>query len=117
MAERQFWFDRRGRAQGLFDPRLVAQLEKFDFDDVLEPQWPLFEGLNHTDLMLVRTQLTDQLRRETFQEMVRRRPDAATLTISGQGNPALLDGSEELDAIAGFVAALDAPVQSAPETV
>ena len=103
LAARLYSTDAKGRLVPLFDPRLIAQLEQFDFDDALEPQWPLFDCLVHAPLMLVRTQLSDQLRRSTFEEMVRRRPDAATLTISGQGSPALLDGSEERDAIAAFL--------------
>ena len=53
--------------------------------------------------MLLRTQLTDQLRRETFEEMTRRRPDAVALTIDGQGSPALFDQREEIEAVAEFV--------------
>lgn len=107
LSEREFWLDPRGRAQGLYDPRLLTRLDAFDFDDVLEPQWPLFDVLSHAPLMLVRTQLSDQLRRETFDEMLRRRPDAATLLISGIGSPALLDGAEEIYAIAEFAQTAD----------
>lgn len=99
---RQFRLDGRGRLQPLFDTQLIAQLEQFNFDDVLEPQWALFDGLAKLPLMIVRTQLSDQLRRETFDEMARRRPDAARLLISGAGSPALLDGPEEVRAIADF---------------
>lgn len=99
---RQYRLDARGRLHPLFDTQLIAQLEQFDFDDVLEPQWPLFDGLAGFPLMLVRTQLSDQLRRETFDEMARRRPDAARLVISGAGSPALLDGPEEVRAMVDF---------------
>ena len=63
----------------------------------------LFDALTCAPLMLLRTQLTDQLRRETFDEMVRRRPDAEALTIAGQGSPALFDQREEIEAVAEFV--------------
>lgn len=109
LAERIYLHGPRGRLHALFDSRLIEQLEQFDFDDVLEPQWPLFDALSHCPLMLVRTQLSDQLRRATFDEMARRRPDAATLLISGQGSPALLDGAEERDAIAAFLHDVCAP--------
>lgn len=99
---RQYRLDARGRLYPLFDTQLIAQLAQFDFDDVLEPQWPLFDGLAGFPLMLVRTQLSDQLRRETFDEMARRRPDAARLVISGAGSPALLDGPEEVRAMVDF---------------
>lgn len=103
LAARNFGIDSKGRLVPLFDPRLVAQLDKFDFDDVLEPQWPLFDCLDHVPLMLVRTQMSDQLRRATFEEMTKRRTDAATLVIAGQGSPALLDGAEEISALAAFL--------------
>ena len=100
---RSHYVDRRGRARSLFDPRLLKPLEAINFDDVLMPQWPLFDALTIAPLLLLRTQLTDQLRRETLDEMRRRRPDALALTISGQGSPALFDQSEEIEAVARFV--------------
>ncbi len=103
LGERVYGFDRHGRVQSAFDTRLIDQLGQFDFDDVLEAQWPLFDCLAHAPLMLIRTRLSDQLRASTFDEMANRRSDAATLTISGQGSPALLDGTEERDAIAAFL--------------
>lgn len=109
LAPRQFRFDRKGRARGLFDPELLRQIEKFTIDDSFEPQWPLFDGLADIPLMLVRTQLTDQVRRETFEEMQRRRPDAASIVISGQGSPALLDTAEEIDALVQFIDEVSAP--------
>lgn len=95
--------DRRGRARPLFDARLIAALASINFDDVLLPQWPMFDALSCAPLMLLRTQLTDQLRRETYEEMVRRRPDAVARTIAGQGSPALFDQREEIEAVADFV--------------
>ncbi|MDB5531230.1 MAG: alpha/beta hydrolase [Devosia sp.] len=99
---RSHFLDKRGRAWPLHDQRLIAALEAFSFDDVLTAQWPLFDALEATPLMLLRTQLTDQVRRETFEEMVRRRPDAVALTIAGQGSPALFDQHEEIEAVAEF---------------
>lgn len=97
--------DRRGRARPLYDKRLIEALASINFDDVLMPQWPLFDALTCAPLMLLRTQLTDQLRRETFDEMIRRRPDATALTLAGQGSPALFDQREEIEAVAEFVIA------------
>lgn len=95
--------DTRGRARALYDRRLIEALTSINFDDVLMPQWQLFDALSCAPLMLLRTQLTDQLRRETFDEMTRRRPDAVALTIAGQGSPALFDQREEIEAVAEFV--------------
>lgn len=100
---RSHYIDKRGRARPLFDPRLIIPLAGINFDDVLMAQWPLFDALTCAPLLLLRTQLTDQLRRETFDEMVRRRPDATALTIAGQGSPALFDQRDEIEAVANFV--------------
>lgn len=108
LALRSHWLDKRGRAQPLYDRRLLAPLASINFDDVLSPQWPLFDALSVAPLMILRTQLTDQLRRETFEEMVRRRPDAVALTIAGQGSPALFDQQEEIEAVAKFVFSVSA---------
>ena len=103
LSQRTHYLDRRARARPLFDNRLIEVLGKFSFDDVLVAQWPLFEALRCAPLMMMRTQLTDQLRRETYEEMVRRRPDAIALTMEGQGSPALLERADEAEAIADFV--------------
>jgi len=101
---RSHFLDKGGRAKPLYDPRLIEALAEINFDDVLMAPWPLFDALSGAPLLLLRTQLTDQLRRETFDEMIRRRPDALALTIAGQGSPALFDQREEIAAVAAFVA-------------
>ena len=103
LAARSHFIDKRGRARPLYDRRLIEALASINFDDVLLAQWPLYDALACAPLMLLRTQLTDQLRRETFDEMVRRRDDAVALTIAGQGSPALFDQHEEIEAVAEFV--------------
>ncbi|MNL32533.1 Alpha/beta hydrolase family protein [compost metagenome] len=103
LALRSHWFDKRGRARPLFDTRLVDRIKDISFDDILVAQWPLYDALRCAPLMLLRTQLTDQVRRETFEEMVKRRPDAVAITISGQGSPALFDQEAEIEAVAEFV--------------
>jgi pimeloyl-ACP methyl ester carboxylesterase len=100
---RTHFIDKRKRARPLYDGRLISALASINFDDVLAPQWPLFDALNCAPLMLLRTQLTDQLRRQTFEEMTRRRPDATVLSMAGQGSPALLNRHEEIETIAEFV--------------
>jgi hypothetical protein len=44
------------------------------------------------------------LRGETSDEMSRRRDDAVPITIARQGSPPLLDGQDEVGAIADFLA-------------
>lgn len=100
---RSHYFDKRGRLRALFDRHLIKMLDGYELDDVLVAQWPLYDALRVAPVMLMRTQLTDQLPRETLDEMSRRRPEAVTITIAGQGSPALLDHGEEIGAIAAFV--------------
>jgi pimeloyl-ACP methyl ester carboxylesterase len=103
LAARTHYLDKRGKVRGLFDPHLAKMLETFEHDDVLVPQWPLYDALSTAPLMLMRTQLTEQLRRETFEEMMRRRRDADGYIIEGQGSPALLNTQEDVEPIAEFV--------------
>ncbi|MGN6157802.1 MAG: alpha/beta fold hydrolase [Devosia sp.] len=103
LAMRTHFVDRRGRLQPLFDPTLIRLLEPFGLDDILVAQWPLFDALGHAPLMMMRTQLTQQLRRETFEEMMRRRRDAEAFVIESQGSPALLDNSDDVQPIVDFV--------------
>lgn len=103
LTERTHSIGANGRAHPLFDPALIKLLDDFGQDDVLAPQWPLFDTLRGTPLMFLRTQFTDQLTSEILDEMMVRRPDATSLIITNQGSPALLDHAEETRAIAEFV--------------
>lgn len=103
LAARTHYLDRRGRVRSLFDPHLVRMLDAFEHDDVLVPQWHLFGALASAPLMMMRTQLTDQLRRDIFEEMMRRRRDADGYVIEAQGSPPLLNTMEDIEPIADFV--------------
>lgn len=103
LATRSHYLDKRGRVRPLFDPHLIKMLEAYEHDDVLMAQWPLFGALGQMPLMMMRTQLTDQLRREVFEEMMRRRRDADGYVIEGQASPALLNSVEDVEPIADFV--------------
>lgn len=100
---RSHFVDKRGRLQPLFDPALIQLLQQFDLDDVLVAQWPLFEALRCAPLLMMRTQLTQQLRRETFEEMMKRRRDADGYVIENQGSPALLDNIEDVEPVTDFI--------------
>lgn len=103
LAGRTHYFDSKARLQALFDPHLLKMLDVFEHDDVLVAQWPLFQSLAGAPMMMMRTQLTEQLRRETFEEMMRRRRDADGYIIEGQGSPALLNTPDDVEPIAEFV--------------
>lgn len=103
LATHTHFLDARGRVRALFDDHLIQLLEPFEHDDVLQPQWPHFDALGGAPLMMMRTALTDHLREEMFDDMMRRRPDAAAYVIEAQGSPALLNRDEDMIPIAGFV--------------
>ena len=103
LATRTHYLDRRNRVQPLFDPHLIKMLEAFEHDDVLTAQWPLFNALSSMPMMMMRTQLTDQLRRDVFEEMMKRRRDADGYVIEGQASPALLNSVEDVEPVADFV--------------
>jgi pimeloyl-ACP methyl ester carboxylesterase len=113
LALRTHFVDRRGRLQPLFDPALIKLLEPFGLDDVLIAQWPLFDALGSAPLMMMRTQMTQQLRRETFEEMMRRRRDAEAFVIESQGSPALLDSIDDVQPIVDFIRSVIAPRKAA----
>lgn len=103
LGARTHYLDRRNRVHGLFDPHLIKMLDAFEHDDILVPQWQYYDALACAPLMMMRTQMTEQLRRETFDEMLRRRRDAEGYTIEGQSSPALLNSAEDIEPIASFV--------------
>jgi pimeloyl-ACP methyl ester carboxylesterase len=103
LASRTHLLDKRNRVRPLFDPHLLKMLEDYEHDDVLMAQWPLFGALGMMPMTMMRTQLTDQLRREVFEEMMKRRRDADGYVIEGQASPALLNSVEDVEPIADFV--------------
>lgn len=103
LVSRSHFVDKRRRLRGLFDPALISFLDRFQLDDEFIPQWSLFNTLANVPLMLIRTQLSDRLTSDTFNEMIVRRPDAVVETYVGEGSPALLSDEGEVSAIADFV--------------
>jgi len=104
LAQRTHLLDESGRARTLFDPVLIERLRGFAPDDVLVPQWQLFDLLKRVPLLLIRSELTDQVPRRIFEEMLERRADAASIVLRRQGSPALLNGDDEAGGIAAFIA-------------
>jgi pimeloyl-ACP methyl ester carboxylesterase len=101
-ALRTHYVNDKGAIVPLFDPRLIKLLEPFDLDDVLVPQWQLFRALGHAPMLLMRSHYTEQLRRSTFEDMLKQRRDAEGYEIEHQGSPALLDAADDVAPIAEF---------------
>jgi hypothetical protein len=111
LAARTHVIDGRGRTQPLFDPALIERLRGFTHDDVLAPQWTFFDLLQSLPLLLLRTELTDQLPQPVLGEMLRRRPDALAIAVTRQGSPALLNRTDEVGAIVEFVRRVARPAE------
>ena len=103
IVEAAFFRSRSGRYLPIFDQALIAKLAGIEISDVFEAQWPLFATLNNAPMMLMRTRLSDQLEKSTFEHMGNLRSDAVQLVIENQGSPALLTDDDEVGAIADFV--------------
>lgn len=103
IADRTHLVTKNGKISAIFDASLLKRLENIQFDDIFEAQWPLFNMLSCAPMMLMRTQLTDQLQRATFERMGALRSDAVQLVMPGQGSPAMLSGEDEVGAIVDFV--------------
>lgn len=108
LALRTHELDHRGRVKPLFDPHLLSRLNDLQIDDVFEPQWQLFSMLDHAELLLVRTQLNEQLQRATFDRMLTFRPDATRMVVPGQGTPALLSSDDDVQTIINFATSTSA---------
>jgi pimeloyl-ACP methyl ester carboxylesterase len=104
LAGRSHFIDAKGAAIPLFDRALIDRLKGFEVDDMVEPQWQLFDLLGHAPMLIARSELTDQLTPGLLAEMQARRPDAVRFDIAGQGSPALLDRSGDVEPIARFLA-------------
>lgn len=102
-AARQFETTAGGRAAPRFDMALVNRLAELENDDLLPVQWPLFDALAGRPLLLMRTELTDLLSRQVFEDCITRRPDAVAYEIGGEGTPALLGPGEASQALIRFV--------------
>lgn len=113
LAQRGQRIDEGGRAQLLFDKALIDRLAEFEQDDVLLPQWQLFDVIAARPLLVVTSELTDQLPRELLAEMAERAPDAFRLALPGRGSPALLDRDAELAGIATFIRRIATPARAA----
>ncbi len=73
--------------------------------------WPQFSGLGRVPLLAVRGELSDILSQATFEEMQRRHPNCAGLTVPRQGHAPLLKDRPTIDAIARFISAAESGEQ------
>jgi pimeloyl-ACP methyl ester carboxylesterase len=108
---RQWYNEKNGRPAPGYDPNLGNALSVLD--GPMPMLWPQFEALKRVPLMVVRGEHSDILTAETVDEMGRRHPAMATITVASQGHAPLLKDATTTEAIRHFLTAADAGQQFA----
>jgi pimeloyl-ACP methyl ester carboxylesterase len=101
------WFnERKGRPAPGYDPALANALSVLD--GPMPALWPQFEALKRVPVLVLRGETSDILSAQTVEEMRRRHPALASVTVKAEGHAPLLRDQETIDAVAGFLAATEA---------
>ncbi|MEM7529493.1 MAG: alpha/beta hydrolase [Pseudomonadota bacterium] len=103
MARRTFHFDKDGRPGLSYDARLREPVVAV-FQGPQGDLWPFFEKFEGVPLACIRGALSNILSAETLEEMARRRPDMAHMTLPNRGHVPLLTEPEVVTFIDGFLA-------------
>ncbi len=98
---RQWYNERNGRPAPGYDAKLGKALSVL-YEPVPE-LWPQFEALKHVPVLVIRGENSDVLTPETVDEMRRRHPALATLSVAGQGHAPLLKDNPTIEAIRHFL--------------
>lgn len=85
-----------------YDPKL-REAVLADGAQVVPDLWPLFEALAGLPLCLIRGANSDLLAESCFDEMVKRRPDAAAVQVADRGHIPFLDEPEALEALRAWL--------------
>jgi pimeloyl-ACP methyl ester carboxylesterase len=98
---RQWYNERNGRPAPGYDTKLGKALSVLYRP--LPPLWPQFEALKHVPMLVVRGENSDVLAESTVDEMRRRHPALATITVANQGHAPLLKDAPTIEAIRHFL--------------
>jgi pimeloyl-ACP methyl ester carboxylesterase len=112
---RAWYNDRNGKPAPGYDTKLGNALSVLD--GPLPALWPQFEALKRVPLMVVRGENSDILTAETVEEMRRRHPAMANITVGAQGHAPLLKDGPTIEAIRHFLAATDAAQRLASRAI
>jgi len=110
-AARQWYNDKNGKPAPGYDPNLGNALSVLD--GPVPALWPQFEALKRVPIMVLRGENSDILTAETVEEMRRRHPAMATVTVANQGHAPLLKDAPTIEAVRHFLSAVDAGRQYA----
>jgi pimeloyl-ACP methyl ester carboxylesterase len=108
---RQWYNERNGKPSPGYDAKLGNALSVLD--GPLPALWPQFEALKRAPLLVVRGENSDILTAATVDEMGRRHPAMATITVPDQGHAPLLKDPATIEAIRHFLTATDVGRQHA----
>ena len=103
---RQIFNDRNGRPASGYDNKLSNSLSVLD--GPIPPLWAQFETLKRVPVLVVRGANSDILSVATVEEMHRRHPQLASISVPNEGHAPLLHDAPTVSAIADFFAATDA---------
>jgi pimeloyl-ACP methyl ester carboxylesterase len=102
---RQWYNDKNGKPAQGYDQKLGKALSVL-YGPVPE-LWPQFEALKRIPVLVVRGENSDVLAAETVDEMRRRHPALATVTVANQGHAPLLKDVGTIEAIRHFLTAAE----------
>ena len=90
-----------------YDPEIARALGKARTGLLTRlAMWHLFKSLYAHPLLVIRGETSDILSEKTLQKMLRRHPDASAVTVPGVGHAPILDETEAVAGIAGFLSRL-----------
>lgn len=104
-AARAWYNDQNGHPTPGYDPAIARSVSVTAAQ--IPELWPQFTGLGRLPILALRGELSDILSRATFEEMQRRHPNCAGLTVPRQGHAPLLKDRPTIDAIARFILAAE----------
>ncbi len=103
---RQWYNDRNGKPAPGYDQKLSNALSVLD--GPIPALWAQFDALRRVPLLVIRGENSDILSVETVEEMRRRHPAIATITVANQGHAPLIKDKPTIEAINQFLMATDA---------
>lgn len=105
LVARQWFNEAHGRPAPGYDKEISRSLSVLD--GPMPALWNQFEAMKHVPVLVIRGGNSDILSAATVEEMARRHPSLASITVEGQGHAPLLMDHASIDAIRNFFAATD----------
>jgi pimeloyl-ACP methyl ester carboxylesterase len=102
---RQLYNEHNGKPAPGYDKKLANAFSVLF--DPLPTLWPQFEALKRVPVLVVRGENSDVLSEATVDEMRRRHPALASMTVASQGHAPLLKDSPTIETIRQFFVATD----------